>query len=69
VYAGNAEASFREAIKASILLSIESGLNSEENINKLVDQICYRTSDLAYLLDLEEKELSDYSGSLRQSNY
>ena len=50
---------------SSILLSLESGLNSEEDINNLVGQICYRTSDLAYLLDLEEKELTDYSEALR----
>ena len=65
VFAENAEASFRKGIKASILISLESGLNSEEEINKLVRQICYRTSDLAYLLDLEEKELTDYSETLR----
>ncbi|MBT3205544.1 MAG: hypothetical protein HOM14_20510 [Gammaproteobacteria bacterium] len=66
VTAKNAEASFRKGIKASILLSLESGLNSEEDIDKLVTQICYRTSDLAYLLDIEEKQLSDYSEELRE---
>ncbi len=66
VTAKNAEASFRKGIKASILLSLESGLNSEEDIDKLVTQICYRTSDLAYLLDIEEKILSDYSEELRE---
>ncbi len=66
VTAKNAEASFRKGIKASILLSLESGLNSEEDIDKLVTKICYRTSDLAYLLDIEEKILSDYSEELRE---
>jgi len=66
VFAETAEASFRKAVKASILLSLESGLNSEKDVDNLVSQICYRASDLAYLLDLEEKELSDYSKALRK---
>ena len=65
VFAENSEASFRKGVKASILFSLESGLNSEKDINDLVRQICYRASDLAYLLDLEEKKLSDYSKALR----
>jgi len=66
VFAETAEASFRKGVKASILLGLESGLNSEKEIDNLVSQICYRASDLAYLLDLEEKELSDYSKALRK---
>jgi hypothetical protein len=66
VLAETAEASFRKGVKASVLLSLELGLKSEEDINNLVSQICYRASDLAYLLDLEEKELSDYSKALRK---
>lgn len=66
VLAKTAEASFRKGVKASILLSLELGLKSEEDIDKLVSQICYRASDLAYLLNLEEKELSDYSEALRK---
>ena len=66
VLAENAEASFRKGIKASILHSLESGLNSEEDIDNLVSQICYRASDFAYLLDLEGKEISDYSKALRK---
>jgi len=66
VFAETAEASFRKGVKASILLSVESGLKSEEDIDNLVSQICYRASDLAYLLNLEEKELSDYSEALRE---
>jgi len=66
VYAETAESSFRKGVKSSILLSLESGLKSEEDIDNLVNQICYRASDLAYLLDLEDKELSDYSEALRE---
>ena len=46
-------------------VSIEKGLNSGKDIDDLVGQIAYRTADLAYLLDMEEKELSDYSELLR----
>jgi hypothetical protein len=33
-----------------------------------VTQICFKTADLAYLLNLEQKDLSDYTDSLRQTN-
>ena len=49
-----------------IVGAIEEGLSTEEDIKALVTQICYRTADLAYLLDLEGKQLSDYSGELRK---
>ena len=66
VYADNAADSFRLAVKASILTAMEEGLNSAESIDRLVEQICYRAADLAYLLDMEKKELSDYSEYLRE---
>ena len=66
VYADSAADSFRLAVKASILTAMEEGLNSAESIDRLVEQICYRTADLAYLLDMEKKELSDYSEYLRE---
>jgi hypothetical protein len=47
------------------LYALEEGLNSAEDIDDLVGQICYRAADLAYLLDMEEKELSEYSIILR----
>ena len=65
VYAENAVESFRLGVKQSILYALEKGLNSSEDIDDLVGQIAYRTADLAYLLDMEEKELSDYSELLR----
>ncbi len=45
---------------------MEEGFNSAESIDRLVEQICYRTADPAYLLDMEKKELSDYSENLRE---
>lgn len=65
VSADNAVESFRLGVKKSILYALEEGLNSAEDIDNLVGQICYRTADLAYLLDMENKELSDYSEMLR----
>lgn len=66
VDADNAAISFRLAVKASVLAAMEKGLNSADEIDHLVRQICYRASDLAFLLDMEKKELSDYSEDLRQ---
>ena len=47
------------------IYALEQGLNSTKDIDALVGQISYRAADLAYLLDLEQKELSDYSELLR----
>jgi len=65
VSADNAAESFRLGVKQSILYALEEGLNTAKDIDKLVGQICYRAADLAYLLDMEEKELSDYSEYFR----
>ena len=65
VYAAHAAASFRRAVKASIVYALEEGLRTEEDVEKLVGQICYRAADLAYLLDMEGQVLSDYSEILR----
>jgi hypothetical protein len=67
VSADNAAESFRLGVKQSILYALEDGLNSAKDIDRLVGQICYRAADLAYLLDMEEKELSDYSEYLRDT--
>ena len=66
VSAKNAAESFRRGVKASVVYAIEKGLNTEEDIEILVSQICYRAADFAYLLDLEGKVLSDYSEILRE---
>ena len=60
VFAHNASESFRAGIKQSIQKALRDGLKSEEDVDKLVIQICYRAADLGYLLDCEGKELSDY---------
>jgi hypothetical protein len=45
---------------------MESGIESAEDIEKLVRQICYRAADLAYLLKAEGSSLSRYSRHLRR---
>ncbi len=65
VYAENAVESFRLGVRQSIIYALEQGLNSSKDIDDLVGQISYRAADLAYLLDMEQKELSDYSELLR----
>ena len=66
VSAANAAESFRLGVRQSILSALEDGLKSTEAVDHLVGQICYRAADLAYLLDMEGKELSDYSKTLRK---
>jgi hypothetical protein len=58
--------SFRRGVRYSIQDAFEEGLTGEEAIERLVTQICYRAADLAYLLDLEQRRLSDYSEELRE---
>ena len=67
VDAPNPAEAFRRGVRFSILDAIEEGLSTEDDIEALVTQICYRAADLAYLLDLEEKPLADYSEILRET--
>jgi hypothetical protein len=60
--------SFRHGVRYSIQDAVEEGLADAEAIERLVTQICYRAADLAYLLDMEELLLSDYSSELRKSS-
>ena len=60
--------SFRRGVRYSIQDAVEEGLTGEREIERLVTQICYRAADLAYLLDLERKRLSDYSEELREES-
>lgn len=66
VDAPNPAESFRRSIKHVIKYALKAELKKEEDIDKLVVQICYRVADLAYLLDLDEEKLSDYSEELRK---
>jgi hypothetical protein len=64
--APNAAEAFRRGVRHSIKYQVKEGLKTEEEIEKLVVQICYRASDLAVLLENERRSLSDYSQVLRR---
>lgn len=66
VDAPNPAEAFRRGVRISIQNAVEEGLKDEQDIEMLVVQIGYRAADLAYLLDVEESELSDYSEELRE---
>ena len=66
VDAGNAAASFRNAVRNAVKHAIAEGLKTEESAEALVTQVCFRAADLAYLLDVEDKRLSRYSRHLRR---
>lgn len=66
VDAGNPAELFRTAVRFSIKDAALAGLKDEEAVEKLVTQICYRASDLAYLLKSEGTSLSRYSRHLRK---
>lgn len=56
---------FRRGVRYSIIDAVEEGLVSQEDIERLVVQVCYRAADVSLLLDLEGSTLSDYSVALR----
>jgi Mn-dependent DtxR family transcriptional regulator len=62
----NPAEAFRNGVRQSIFMALGLGLESEEEIEKLVRQICYRAADLAYLLKVEGNTLSRYSRHLRR---
>jgi hypothetical protein len=68
VFAPDAATSFRIGLRHSLENAIDRGLSTTQDIDELVGQICSRAADFAYLLELEGKELSDYSEDLRGHN-
>ncbi len=60
VFSKNASESFRNAVRQSLETALENGLNTPDDLNELVIQICFRASDLGYLLDLEGRRISHY---------
>jgi hypothetical protein len=57
---------FRSGIRISIQTAIEQGLSDKASVERLVTQICYRTADLSFRLEMAKKKLSDYSEELRK---
>lgn len=64
--AENPAESFRTAVRFTVRDAVADGLSSEDEIEKLITQICYRAADLAYLLKLRGEPLSRYSRHLRR---
>lgn len=57
---------FRAGVRFSIQDALQDGLSTEEEVEQLVIQVCYRAADLAYLLKQREEPLSRYSRHLRR---
>ena len=66
VDAENPAESFRNAVRQSIKVALEDGLDSPDTIENLVIQICYRVADLGFVLDKKGHNLSQYSRHLRK---
>ena len=56
--------SFRRGVRYAIEHALEEGLQGDEEIAKLVTQICYRAADLGYRLEVEGESLSALSPEL-----
>ena len=69
VDAPNPAIGFREAISQLVLDAAEKGLNSEDDVAHLVTQICYRVSDLRFLLMADKSELKTYCKDFRDETY
>ncbi|REL24857.1 hypothetical protein DYD21_17010 [Rhodohalobacter sp. SW132] len=67
VNAPNPAESFRRGVRHSIQHAVHEGLKTDEDIEKLVIQICYRAADLSYLLDQTNQKLSVYSENFRKT--
>jgi hypothetical protein len=57
---------FRNAIRFSIQDAVTEGLKNADSIEALVTQVCYRTADLAFVLQMRDEPLSRYSRHLRK---
>lgn len=64
--AENPAEAFRQAVRQVVEQAVADGFDEPDAIEQLVTQICYRTSDLAYLLKSEGSSLSRYSRHLRR---
>ena len=67
VDAPDAAEAFRRGVRYTVRDAVEEGLTTDEAIEKLVVQLCYRAADTAFLLDREGRRLSHYSEALRRT--
>jgi hypothetical protein len=68
VDAGTCVDSFRASIRSILKAAASESLDKDEVVERIAAQICYQTADLGYLLDQENRRLSDYGNRLRQTN-
>jgi hypothetical protein len=68
VDAGTCVDSFRASIRFILKAAASESLDKDEVVERIAAQICYQTADLGYLLDQENRRLSDYGNRLRQTN-
>ncbi len=58
--------SFRRGVRYSIENALRIGLRTDDEIERLVTQVCYRAADLGYRLEVEGQRLSELSAELRE---
>lgn len=58
--------SFRRSVRQVIKHALVDGLESDEQIESLVVQVCYRAADLSFLLRSRDEPLHKYSDLLRR---
>ena len=60
--------SFRRGVRFSVQDALDEGLTSEKLVERIVGQVCYRAADLAYVLDMRDERLGQYSSALREES-
>jgi hypothetical protein len=58
--------SFRRSVRQVIKRVLDEGIKSDDDIEALVIQICYRAADLSFLLRSRDEPLHKYSDLLRR---
>lgn len=69
IEAGSPDKQLEAGLDVSIRIAIESGLNSDEQIGELIEQIKYRFCDFGNLIKHENRSLSEYSDYFRYGDF
>jgi len=64
----NAGEAFKVSLRQTLVNYIERGKFDKENIDAIIEQILYNTTDFAFLLRREDKTISDYSLNFRHGD-
>ena len=65
--AANPSESYRESVRQRLRFLLKGKVEDEEEIDKIVIQMCYCAADFGCLLEWEGKRLNDYSEWLRRT--